>query len=124
MNAYLAILKWRLVALFQYRSAAVAGVCSQIFWGLIKVMILTAFYAQSSTSQPITLLQAITFIWLGQALLQLLPWTRDKELETQVKNGNVAYELVRPIDIYWLWFFRIIAWRIVPTFFRSIPLFL
>lgn len=124
MRPYLAILKCRFSALFQYRAAALAGLATQVFWGVIKVMIIQAFYAQSTRPQPITLAQTITFIWIGQALLQLLPWNADKDVEAQVKNGNVAYELVRPLDLYWLWFFRAMAMRIVPTLLRCIPLFI
>lgn len=124
MKAYLAIFKSRLTVLFQYRLAALAGFGTQIFWGLIKVMILQAFYAHSVSPQPLSLAQAITFIWLGQALLQLLPWNIDKDIEAQVKTGNVAYELVRPLDLYWLWFFRSMAIRVIPALMRSLPLIL
>lgn len=123
MKPYIAIFKGRLSTLFQYRIAALAGLSTQIFWGIVKVMILTAFYAHSSSPQPISLAQAITFIWLGQAFLQLLPWNVDKELEGLVKTGNVAYELVRPLELYNLWFFRSLALRFIPTLLRSIPLF-
>jgi len=121
MKGYLAILRGRLLALLQYRSAVMAGLVTQIFWGIIKIMILTAFYAQSTSSEPITLSQAITFIWIGQALLQLLPWNVDKELEMQVKNGNIAYELLRPLNLYGLIFSRALAMRLLPTLLRSIP---
>ncbi|PJD97933.1 MAG: ABC transporter permease [Parachlamydia sp.] len=124
MKAYSAVLKARLSVLLQYRSAALAGLATQIFWGFIKVMILEAFYAQSGAAEPLTLAQAITFIWLGQAFLQLIPWNIDKELEQQIKTGNVAYELLRPLDLYFLWFFRAVAMRLVPALMRSIPLFL
>ena len=45
MNSYVAIFKCRISALFQYRAAALAGCCDQVFWGLMRVMIFTAFYA-------------------------------------------------------------------------------
>lgn len=124
MKAYLAILKGRLSILFQYRAAAIAGLMTQVFWGIVKVMILTAFYAQATESAPISLMQAMAFNWIGQALLQLLPWNVDKEIEAQIKSGNVAYELVRPLDLYWQWFCRSMAMRLVPTLLRSIPLFI
>lgn len=124
MKAYLAILYVRMATLFQYRGAAFAGVATQIFWAIIKTMILTAFYAQVSAEQPISLVQAIIFIWIGQALLALLPWNIDKELEAQVKNGNVSYELVRPINLYCLWYARAFAIRTVPTIMRCIPVFI
>lgn len=124
MNGYLAILKCRVLTLFQYRTAAVAGLGTQLFWGLIKTMIFTAFYANATSTPPISLPQAITFIWLGQALLQLIPWNLDKELEAQVKTGNVAYELLRPLDLYWFWYSRALAMRTIPTLMRALPVFL
>jgi ABC-2 type transport system permease protein len=109
--------------LFQYRAAAFAGVCTQLFWGIIHVMIFKAFYADSHSSEPISLGQAITFIWLGQALLQMLPWNIDKQIEAQIKNGNIAYELIRPLHLYELWFVRSFAMRFVPTVIRCLPIF-
>jgi ABC-2 type transport system permease protein len=122
MNGYLAILKIRMKALLQYRAAAFAAICAQLFWGIITVMIFRAFYAGSS-AEPISLNQTITFIWLGQALLQLIPWSIDKEIEAQVKNGNVAYELIRPLHLYGLWFARSFALRLIPTLMRCLPIF-
>lgn len=124
MKTYLAIIKCRLFALLQYRVAVVAGMLTQIFWGIVNIMILSAFYREEQTSSPLSLQQAINFIWMGQALLQLIPWSIDKELEAQIKNGNVAYELVRPINLYWLWFTRSLTMRIIPTAIRCFPIFL
>lgn len=124
MKAYIAILYARMATLLQYRGAAFAGAATQVFWAIIKTMILTAFYAQASASQPISLVQAVTFAWLGQTLLALLPWNIDKELEAQVKNGNVSYELVRPINLYSLWYARAFAIRTIPTIMRCIPVFM
>lgn len=123
MNSYLAILKARILTLLQYRAAAFAGICTQIFWGIIYTMIFQAFY-RGSGSAPISLEQAITFIWINQALIQLLPWNFDKEIQQQIRTGNVAYELIRPLDLYWLWFWRSLAHRMAPTVLRSIPLFI
>lgn len=123
MNGYLAILKIRMKTLLQYRTVAFAAICTQLFWGLITVMVYRAFYT-NARNQPISLDQAITFIWLGQALLQLIPWSIDKEIEFQVKNGNVVYELLRPIDLYKLWFVRSFALRSIPTIMRCFPIFL
>ncbi len=124
MNGYLAVFTIRMKALLQYRSAAFAGVCAQLFWGLVQVMIFRAFYTQVSGPEPITLSQAVTFIWLGQALIQMLPWTIDKEIEILVRNGNVAYELVRPLHLYGFWFARSFAMRLIPTAMRCIPIFI
>jgi ABC-2 type transport system permease protein len=106
-----------------YRAAAFAAICAQLFWGIVTMMIYRAFYASAGAAEPISLSQAISFIWVGQALLQLIPWSIDKEIEAQVRNGNVAYELIRPIHLYGLWFARSFALRAVPTLMRCIPIF-
>lgn len=123
MRAYIAILKSRSLVLFQYKAAALIGLFTQFFWGLLKILILSAFYA-SAIATPISFDQAKNFIWLGQAFLLLLPWNIDKEIEEQIKNGNVAYELIFPMDLYWYWFTRSLAMRLVPTLWRAVPLFL
>lgn len=110
--------------LFQYRAAAFAGICTQVFWGIIQVMIFQAFYSGVSGREPMSLTQAITFIWLGQALLQLLPWSIDKEVGEQIRNGHVAYELIRPIHLYRLWYVRAFAMSFVPTVLRCAPIFI
>lgn len=124
MKPYLAILKVRFAVLFQYRAVAFAGICTQIFWGMIMGMVLQAFFRESAASQPISLAQGLTFIWLGQALLQILPWNFDKEIEAQVRSGDVAYELIRPLELYRLWYTRVLAMRTVPVLIRSAPLFI
>lgn len=110
-----------MATLLQYPGAAFAGAITQVFWAMIKTMILAAFYAQAATSEPLSFGQATTFIWLGQALLALLPWNIDKELEGQIKNGDVSYELVRPVNLYALWYARALAIRTVPMIMRCIP---
>jgi ABC-2 type transport system permease protein len=123
MNSYLALFSARARLLFQYRTAALAGLATQLFWGMMKVMILTAFYESSSTTTqaPITLHEAITYIWLSQCLLSLLPWNLDREIEQLVRSGNIVYELIKPLNLYWYWFSRAAALRSVPGTLRALP---
>ena len=123
MNGYFAILIIRMKTLLQYRAASFAGICTQLFWALLNAMILRAFYAGASFAEPISLQQAVTFVWLGQALLPVIPWSIDKEIQAQVKNGNVAYELIRPLHLYGLWFARSFALRSIPMAIRCVPIF-
>jgi ABC-2 type transport system permease protein len=120
--AYRAVLSARFASLLQYRAAAVAGLTTQVFWGAIRMMAFTAFYRSSTQSQPMPLEDAITYIWLGQALFALLPWRPDEEVEAMVRSGDIVYELVKPVDLYSLWYMRSVAARTAPTLLRSIPL--
>lgn len=124
MGPYLAIVGARMRLLFQYRGAAFAGIATQVFWGLMHVMIFRAFYAEVSTTAelPMTLDQAITYTWLVQAFLVFLPWNIDREVEHLVRSGNIVYELVRPIHLYSLLFSRALAWRVGPGMLRIFPI--
>jgi ABC-2 type transport system permease protein len=124
VSAYGAILSARFRTLLQYRAAAAAGFATQVFWGFIRIMIFGAFFASATGPQPMTREEVITYVWLGQALLMLLPFRLDSEVEALVRSGNVAYELLRPVDLYNLWYARSIASRTAPTLLRSLPMFL
>lgn len=99
-----------------------AGLGTQLFWGLIRVMIMEAFYLSSNSSQPMGIEDVITYIWLGQAFLGLQPWNVDPDLKTFIRSGGVSYELLRPLDLYANWYSRAIALRTAPTLLRSVPL--
>ena len=119
---YRALVSARFRALLQYRAAAIAGFGTQLFWGLIRVMIFEAFFLSSTASQPMELADVITYIWLGQAFLVVLPWNGDRDLQAMVRSGGVTYELLRPMNLYNAWYWRAIALRTAPTLLRSIPL--
>jgi ABC-2 type transport system permease protein len=108
--------------LLQYRAAAFAGFVTQIFWGAIKIMVIAAFYQVAATEPPMTFLQVTAYVWLGQALFGLLPSTVDPELQEKMQTGSVAFEMLRPLDLYTFWFARTIAFRTATTTLRSIPM--
>jgi len=123
LRPYRAIVSARFRMLLQYRAAAIAGVWTQIFFGLVLIMIYEAFYRSSSAAaQPMTLAQLASYVWLGQGLLAMLPWNADAEIRAMVRSGAVAYELCRPLDLYALWFARALALRTAPTVLRAVPL--
>ena len=106
----------------QYRVAAWAGFSTQVFWGFIKVMAFAAFYASASGAAPMSFQQVVTYVWLGQGFLALLPWNVDPEIAQDVRSGRVAYELARPLDLYSYWFVRTLAFRLIPTALRVVPM--
>lgn len=124
MKPYIAILSARMRTLLQYRAAALAGLVTQLFWGGIRVMVFTAFYQSSTAAQPMSLPNTISYLWLIQALLLLLPFRLDPELRAMMRDGSIAYELARPTDLYWLWYARAIAQRFAPALLRAVPLLL
>jgi ABC-2 type transport system permease protein len=108
--------------LSQYRVAAIAGLVTQLSWGVIRMMIFEGFYSASVGPPPITLEQTLTYIWLGQGFFRMIPWAADKETAQRVRDGSIAYDLVRPIDLYWSWYCRALAMLSAPTIMRAVPM--
>jgi ABC-2 type transport system permease protein len=116
---YVSLFVSRFQLMLQYRGAAVAGFITQCWWGGLKVMILAAFYGASAAASqaPMTLTEAITYTWIGQATLALLPWFGDPDVANSVRTGAVGYDRLRPLDFYSQWFVRAAGWiaaRVVP----------
>jgi len=122
MKAYAAILSAQFRTLLQYRGAALAGLFTQVFFGLVIVMVYEGFYRSTTTTPPLSLAQVVTYTWLGQAMLGLIPWNVDPEIRNLIRSGGVAYELLRPLDLYRLWFTRCLARRSAPTLLRALPM--
>lgn len=123
MRAYISVFKLRLVNGLQYRTAALAGIATQFFWGFIIIMVFEAFYSGAAAPPPISLKQLITYVWLQQALLAfVMLWFRDNELFQLITTGNIAYELCRPSGIYGLWYAKLLAQRLASALLRSMPI--
>jgi ABC-2 type transport system permease protein len=115
LRPYLAVFSSRFLLMMQYRTAALAGFTTQIWFGAVRVMTLAAFYANlapAGPGAPISLSQAITYTWLGQGLLALLPWAADPDVATAVKTGGVSYDRLRPIDAYGMWYASAAGWMV------------
>lgn len=122
LRPYRAIVSARFRMLLQYRAAAIGGLWTQIFFGLVFLNVYDAFYRSSNQPQPMTFPQIVSYVWLGQALWAMLPWNADAEVRAMVRSGAVAFELCRPVDLYGLWYARALALRTAPTVLRAMPL--
>ncbi|WP_062104941.1 ABC transporter permease [Bacillus niameyensis] len=125
MNAYISVLRLRLLNGLQYRTAAFAGVATQFFWGFMYIMIFEAFYEHAVQSPPMTLSELVTYLWLQQSFLAfIMLWFRDNELFDLIISGNIAYELCRPCDIYGFWYAKLLAQRLSSAILRCFPILL
>lgn len=120
---YRAAFRIRMAQNLQYRVAALAGMATQFVWGLMRIMILEAFYRGSDASVPMDLSQAAAYIWLQQAfLIFFVLWFRDHELIEQIRSGQVAYELCRPVNLLVFWYLRLLAQRLAAAMLRCLPI--
>ena len=107
----------------QYRAAAIAGIVCQFLWGFMEIMVYHAFYRADASAFPMTIEATATYIWLQQAFLALfMAWFMENEIFDSILNGNIVYELCRPIDIYNMWFSRSVANRLSRAVLRCFPI--
>ena len=125
MRAALGMLRMRFIYSLQYRAAAWAGVMTQVFWGFMETLLYKAFYASNAAAFPMTLPQVTCYIWLRQAFFAMfILWSVDGDILDMIINGNVGYEIIRPTDLYWMWFTRNLGSRLSKVALRCGPVFL
>lgn len=125
MKKYYCFFKLRFAAGLQYRMASVTALTTQLIWGLMECLAYKAIAGASGGNLPMDYSSIVTYIWLKEALLVLCnTWATDNDLFAMITNGNIAYELCRPVSIYSMWLSRTIGARIAEAMMRCIPVLL
>lgn len=125
MKQYFTFFKMRFIAGLQYRVAALAGMSTQLVWGAMEILLYRAFYLEYPERFPMGLQALVSYIWLQQAFLSLFfAYAWENELFEAARTGTVAYELVRPVNIYGMWCARSFALRLSRAALRAIPVIL
>lgn len=123
MKGYISYFKTVLTSSLQYKTAALAGIFTQFFWGFLQVFIYQAFYSGVGKQTPMDFEKLVAYIWLQQAFLALVYIrNKDESVAKSIKNGTVAYELVRPYNLYVWWFVKCIAQRFAAVSLRCVPI--
>ncbi len=123
MKKYTSFFRMRFIAGLQYRAAALAGISTQFAWGGLAILAYKTFYETNSAAFPMSFQALATYVWLQQAFLALFTiWIFENEIFQTIKDGGIAYELCRPVDIYTMWFFRSMANRLSKAVIRCIPI--
>jgi ABC-2 type transport system permease protein len=95
---------WRRYAAYPWATAA--GVFTNTIFGFIQAYILLAVFRHRPQVGNYDAADAVTYVWLAQALIMTVyafGWT---ELALRVRDGSIATDLSRPLDPqrYWLAF--------------------
>ena len=115
---YLTVFRLRALMETQYRAAALGGLVTQVFFGLVYIFLYTALYAGES---PDMLRDTITYVWLQQMFFRMM-FSTDGELTNLIMSGGIAYMLVRPVDQHRFWVCRDVGGRLVGAMMRLLPM--
>ena len=114
MRKYTSFFRLRFAMGLSYRAAAWAAVSTQFAWGVMEIAMFQAFYQADDS-----------YVWLQQAFLALFAaWMLEAEVFESIKDGNIAYEMCRPMKIYPMLFVRALAMRVSRAALRFGPVLL
>ena len=123
MKKYRALFRIRFTNALQYRAAALAGMATQFAWGFMEIFAFAAFYRANPGAFPMEFSQTVSYIWMQQAFLALfMMWFWETDVSDAIESGSIAYELVRPMDLYSRWFCQSCANRIARALLRCAPI--
>ncbi len=104
----------------EYRTAAISGTITQVFFGLMQIMVFLAFYESSQSVLDFTIVQMSTYIWLRQIFYSMFKfYNSHKPIANQIVNGDISYQLIRPVKLYNQWFFDILTANGSKVVFRA-----
>ncbi|MFI0861436.1 ABC transporter permease [Streptomyces smyrnaeus] len=89
-----------------YRVATAAGVFTNTVFGFILAYTFIALWHERPHLGGYDQSQALTFVWIGQAMLAgaaLMGGGFQDEFHERIRNGDVAIDLYRPVDLQLWW---------------------
>lgn len=125
MRKYYLFFKLRFSEGVQYRMATITALTTQVIWGLMECLAYQAIAEAYGSSLPMDYESIVAYIWLKEALFALFnTWAADNDIFGMIMNGDIAYELCRPVSVYSMWFSRNAGGRISEALLRCIPVLL
>lgn len=119
-SPYISVFRLRAQLETQYRAAALGGLVTQAFFGIVLICLYTALF---DGSDPKMLQETVTYVWLQQMFFRML-FSSDGELNNLILTGGIAYTMIRPVDQHAYWLMREISTRLVGALMRLLPMIL
>lgn len=121
MQTYLALARLAFQRQLSYRTANLAGLVTNAFFGALRAAVLVALFGAQTQAAGYSVPAAVTYTGLTQALLAYIAVFGWWDMMRSIRTGEVAAHLAQPVDYFAYWgaqdFGRALAqmvWRGVP----------
>ena len=104
-----------------YRWSNLAGLVTNIFFGMIFSYVLIALYHARPVVAGYDVNEAIRYTWLIQAMIMVVMTFGWQDLLLTIRSGEVVSDLSKPCDFHWYWFSREIGRSAYYFFYRGVP---
>jgi ABC-2 type transport system permease protein len=86
-----------------YRTANLAGLATNFFFGLLRAALLIALYGTAREMAGLSLRDAVTYTGLTQAVIAFLSFFGWWEVMQSVYSGDISSDLLKPMRYYTFW---------------------
>jgi ABC-2 type transport system permease protein len=94
------ITKLSLQRQLSYRAATVAGLVTNIFFGLLRASVLIALYNNREVVEGLSVQDIITYTGLTQAVIVYLSIFGSYDLMRSIHQGEIAGDLLKPLSLF------------------------
>jgi ABC-2 type transport system permease protein len=105
-----------------YRTAHLAGLVTNLFFGLLRAAVLLALYGAKQEVENLTVPMVITFTGISQALIGYLSLFSWSELMNTIYSGEITGDLLKPMSYFKYWMARDFGRASASFLMRSLTL--
>ena len=105
-----------------YRTANVAGLVTNLFFGALRAYVLIALFGAREAVAGYDVRAAVTYTGITQAMLSFLAAFGWWEIIRSVRTGQVATDLSRPVDFFWYHAAQDFGRALAQLILRGVPL--
>lgn len=112
MRLYLEVARRAFRRATVYRSAYVAGILTNAFFGALRSFVFIALYRATHEMAGFSLPDVLSYTWATQSLISIgAGWIFGADLLTSIRTGDVVTDLMRPWNFYTYWLSRSLGER-------------
>ncbi len=125
LKVYYSLFRIRFIQNLQYRIVTLGTIVKGALWVMMEALAYMALYSANPNAFPMHFSQMVSYIWVRQSLIILFRVVfGDGDIYSTLRSGEVAYDLVRPVDLYGRWFFQSASNRLSFVLVNCLPVLL
>jgi ABC-2 type transport system permease protein len=121
VRAYLAAARLSFKRYRAYRAANISGLVTNGFFGVIRSYVFIALFQNRPVAEGYDLADALTYVWVTQALIMPLYIWGWQEIAVTIRSGAIASDLSRPINYFGYWLSQDLGRAVYHILYRLLP---
>jgi ABC-2 type transport system permease protein len=122
LQTYQALTRLAIQRQFTYRAAALAGLATNLFFGLLRAAVMVALYGARQQVEGMTVQDAITYTGLTQALIAYLALFSWMDIIRSVHSGEIGGDLLKPVNYFAFWMAKDLGRALVNLLTRGLTI--